>query len=223
MAKSAYHHGDLKNALIEAGIEVLAKEGVGALSLRQVARKAGVSHAAPYAHFADKQALIAAISIEGYRTLYDKLAGVVQQYDGDPMRQLVEIAWAYTDFALTDTDHFKITFSGVLEKEKDYPAFVEISKKSFNLVVEIVAACQEKDILPDGPSDLIAVSLWGMLHGLVSLVLEGQVSHTILDRVTLRELVVYSLGLITRTKIDRKLVARSRQRPGKGRSRGFGR
>jgi AcrR family transcriptional regulator len=217
--KRTYHHGDLKNALIEAGIEVLAKEGVGSLSLRQVARKAGVSHAAPYAHFADKQALIAAISTEGYRALYDKLARVVQQHNGDPMRQLVEIAWAYAEFAVTDTDHFKITFSGVLEKEKDYPAFVEISKKSFDLVVEVVEACQAKGVLPDGPSDLIAVSLWGMLHGLMSLVLEGQVSHTILDRVTLRELVVYSLSLITLTKIDRKLAAQSRQLIGKRASR----
>ena len=57
-----YHHGDLKNALIRAGIEILSKEGVQALSLRKVAKQAGVSHAAPYAHFADKQALLAATS-----------------------------------------------------------------------------------------------------------------------------------------------------------------
>ena len=59
--KKSYHHGDLKNALIKAGADILSKEGVSALSLRKVAHKAGVSHAAPYAHFADKQALIAAM------------------------------------------------------------------------------------------------------------------------------------------------------------------
>src|SRR5690606_24649324 len=61
MAKEQYHHGDLKNALIRSGTELLAEEGVTSLSLRQVAARAGVSHSAPYAHFADKQALIAAI------------------------------------------------------------------------------------------------------------------------------------------------------------------
>jgi len=66
MTKKTYHHGDLKNALIRAGIDILAREGVGGLSLRKVARNAGVSHTAPYAHFADKQALIAAISTNGH-------------------------------------------------------------------------------------------------------------------------------------------------------------
>ena len=73
MAESNYHHGDLKNALIQAGVKILSKEGISGLSLRKVARQAGVSHAAPYAHFADKQALIAAISTEGYKQLYTRL------------------------------------------------------------------------------------------------------------------------------------------------------
>ena len=102
MTKSKYHHGDLKNALIAAGIDILASEGVHALSLRAVAQRAGVSHAAPYAHYADKQALIAAISTAGYRRLYDSLRAVGERYAGDPLRQLVEGAWAYVQFALHD-------------------------------------------------------------------------------------------------------------------------
>ncbi len=90
--KSKYHHGDLKNALIEAGIDILAQDGVGGLSLRQVARKAGVSHAAPYAHFSNKQALIAAISTEGYKKLYATLSGAALKYESNPARQRVETA-----------------------------------------------------------------------------------------------------------------------------------
>ena len=79
MSTKNYHHGDLKNALINAGVEILAGDGVGGLSLRKVAKQAGVSHAAPYAHFADKQALIAAISTEGYKKIYESMAAVMEQ------------------------------------------------------------------------------------------------------------------------------------------------
>jgi AcrR family transcriptional regulator len=196
MPKQPYHHGDLKNALIAAGIDVLAKEGVHGLSLRKVAQRAGVSHAAPYAHYADKQALIAAISTEGYRRLYDKLLGVGERYPDDPLRQLVEGAWAYVQFALQEPDHFKITFSGVIEKEQAYPAFVEMSRKSFALVVQIVAACQATGVLKPGPPELLTVSVWGLVHGLVSLLLEGQISHTIREQHTPRELLVITLSQI---------------------------
>ncbi len=199
--KKTYHHGDLKNALVEAGAEILSKEGVSGLSLRKVAQKAGVSHAAPYAHFADKQALIAAISTEGYHRLYEAIDAAGQRYAGDPLRQLVEGAWAYVQFALNDPDHFKITLSGVVEKEKDYPAFVEVSRQSFALVVQIVEACQKAGVLNRGPSDLIAVSLWSLIHGFVSLILEGQISHTILERYTLREMLILTLNQITRVEL----------------------
>jgi AcrR family transcriptional regulator len=197
MAEKKYHHGDLKNALIEAGAEILSKEGVNGLSLRKVARKAGVSHAAPYAHFPDKQTLIAAISTEGYRMLYERLDAAVQRYRADPHRQLVEAAWAYVSFALSDPAHFKVTFSGVVEKEKDYPAYVEMSKKSFGLVVQIVAACQAAGVLKLGSVDATAVSVWSLVHGFASLLLEGQISHTLLDRMTIREMLIFSLNQIT--------------------------
>lgn len=201
MAMKKYHHGDLKNALIKAGIEILAKEGVAALSLRKVALRAGVSHAAPYAHFADKQALVAAISTEGYRRLCEKLEAAIRQYDGDPARQLVEAAWAYARFALDDPAHFKITLSGVVEKEKDYPAFVEMSQKSFTLVMDVVKSCQEAGVLETGPTDAMAVSVWSLVHGFVSLLLESQISHTLLERMTAREMLVFALNRMTLREI----------------------
>ncbi len=197
MPGQKYHHGDLKNALIKAGIEILSREGVGALSLRKVAQRAGVSHAAPYAHFTDKQALIAAISTEGYRMLYEKLETARQRYAGDPLRQLVEAAWAYTRFALDDPDHFKITFSGSVEKEKDYPAFVEMSQKSFALVTELVGNCQEAGILEAGPLDAMTVSVWSLVHGYVSLLLESQISHTLTERMSVREMLIFVLSRMT--------------------------
>src|SRR5690349_4807080 len=171
--KKTYHHGDLKNALIRAGVDILAKDGVTGLSLRKVALKAGVSHSAPYAHFADKQALIAAISTEGFRQLYERVSRVTEKYRNQPDKQLLEVAWAYVQFAMDDPDRFKVMFSAVLEKEKEYPEFVTESQRNFQLVKRIVEANQASGQLRSGPSDLVALSAWGIGHGFVMLLLGG--------------------------------------------------
>lgn len=197
MTEKKYHHGDLKNALIQAGVEVLAQEGLHGLSLRKVAKQAGVSHAAPYAHFADKQALIAAISTEGYKRLYAYLSDVLEIHAADSHRQLIESAWAYVQFAMQEADTFKIMFSGVLEHEKDYPEFVELSQRTFQLVVKTVRACQLAGLLRPLPPELTAVMVWGQVHGIISLTLMGQISHTVLEQYDLRAMLVMTLDQIT--------------------------
>ncbi len=182
--KKTYHHGDLKNALIKAGVEILAKDGVSGLSLRKVASKAGVSHSAPYSHFADKQALIAAISTEGFRQLYERVSAVADEYKTKPSMQLVEVAWTYVQFAMDDRDRFKVMFSGILEKEREYPEFVVEAQRNFQLVKMIVEANQAAGVLRSGPSDLVALSAWGIIHGFVMLLLEGQISHTVLEQMS---------------------------------------
>jgi AcrR family transcriptional regulator len=193
MALKTYHHGDLKNALIRAGVEILSKEGVEGLSLRKVAKRAGVSHNAPYSHFPDKQSLIAAISTEGFKQLYEVLDTAISSYPDDPRRQLEESAWYYVQFAMNDRDTFKIMFSGVLEKEKDYPAFVDISYKAFSRVVDIVRACQNRGVLRAAPPEMMAVCVWGQVHGITSLMLERQISHTVFERFDLHRLVLFSI------------------------------
>lgn len=193
MPRKKYHHGDLKNALIKAGVEILSKEGINGLSLRKVAQRAGVSHSAPYSHFPDKQSLIAAISTEGFNQLYTELDSVVLAYPKNPKKQLLQGTLAYVQFALNNTDTFKIMFSGVLEKEKEYPSFVEVSRKTFELVVGIVQACQKAGILHAASPEMIAVAIWGQVHGIVSLALEGQISHSVLDHHTVQDIVLLSV------------------------------
>ena len=193
MPSKKYHHGDLKNALIKAGVEILAKEGVGGLSLRKVAQRAGVSHSAPYAHFPDKQSLIAAISTEGFNQLYNEIETAISPHAKTPKKQLIEGTQAYVRFALKNSDTFKIMFSGVLEKEKEYPSFVEISSKTFKLVMEVVQACQNVGVLPAAPTNLMAVSVWGQVHGIVSLALEGQISHTLLEKKNIESIVSFAV------------------------------
>ena len=194
--KKSYHHGDLKNALIKAGVEILAKDGVSGLSLRKVALKAGVSHTAPYSHFADKQALIAAISTEGFRQLYEKVSMVAEANKEQPSMQLVEVAWSYVQFAMDDPGLFKVMFSGVLEKEKEYPEFVAESQRNFQLLKMIVEANQASGRLRSGSSELAVLSAWGIIHGFVMLLLEGQIPRAILEQKNLRELVEFQLEQI---------------------------
>lgn len=192
-----YHHGDLKNALIRAGTEILAREGVAGLSLRKVAKQAGVSHAAPYAHFTDKQALIAAISTEGFRQFDERMRATREVHAPLPSRLLEEIAWAYVQFAMDDPDRFKIMFSSILEKEKEYPEFVEMSQKNFQQVVEVVEVCQRAGVLREGDAELLAVSVWGAVHGFVMLLLEGQISSAVMGRFSVREMLAFLLGQFT--------------------------
>jgi AcrR family transcriptional regulator len=210
MNKKSYHHGDLKNALIAAGIEILAREGVHALSLRQVALKAGVSHSAPYAHFADKQALIAAISTAGYLKVEEHAERVLREYGNRPVQLLVRTGWEYVQFAITEPEHFKITFSGVVEKEKDFPALVEAAQKSFNLLTQVIAKCQAAGVLRPGPTDLMAVSVWGAIHGFVTLNLEGQVPHSVLESHAWQEMLVFTLSQLTLVPIPANILSELR-------------
>ena len=193
MPRKNYHHGDLKNALIKAGVEILSKEGIEGLSLRKVAQRAGVSHSAPYSHFPDKQSLIAAISTEGFHQLDNELDAVIAAYPKNSKRQLQQGALAYVQFALNHTDTFKIMFSGVLEKEKEYPAFVAISHKTFQRVVDVVRACQDAGLLRSTSPEMMAVAVWGQVHGIISLALEGQISHTVLDQHDVEDVVSFAI------------------------------
>src|SRR5258708_34530871 len=93
-----YHHGDLRHALIQAGLEMLAEGGAAALDLRKVARKAGGRHAAPYRHFADKQALVAAINEEGFRRPAVRIRSTLVEAPHDPLEQLHALAQACGPF-----------------------------------------------------------------------------------------------------------------------------
>lgn len=192
-----YHHGDLKNALVKAGIEILAEEGVRSLSLRKVAQKAGVSHTAPYAHFADKQALVAAISTEGFQRLYERIELAGRENFHDPALMLGRTAWAYVQFALDDPAHFKVMFSNVVEQQRAYPEFVAMAQKNFQQLVTLVERGQQAGLLRPGPADALAVSIWSLVHGFVLLILENQVSHNILERFSLKELLLLTLNQVT--------------------------
>src|ERR1700744_3034308 len=105
--KQAYHHGDLRATLIRTALTLIAQHGVKGLALSDAARLAGVSVAAPYRHFKDRNALLAEIAAEGFVLFRDALARARQGHANDKVRALVEMGVSYVEFALEHPSHFK--------------------------------------------------------------------------------------------------------------------
>ncbi len=122
---STYHHGDLPAALLQAAGRTLEKRGIAALSLRDTARRAGVSHNAPYRHFPDREALLAALAAEGFATLGERLRG-------KPGREMGE---AYVRFAREQPQRFRLMFGGVLPIAK-YPELSTAAQAAYQALVE---------------------------------------------------------------------------------------
>src|SRR4051794_27635084 len=109
-AMKPYHHGDLQRALVDAAVALLAEGGAAAVTLREVARRAGVTHAAPYRHFADKAALLAAVAEEGFRALHDAVARAGAEAPDDPLARLAASGQAYLRFAMSHPAHYRVMF-----------------------------------------------------------------------------------------------------------------
>jgi len=171
-----YHHGDLRRALIAAGIELLREGGAAELDLRKVARKVGVSNAAPYRHFEDKRALLAAIAEEGFVQLTDRLqkATVNELSDEASDAQLVVLAYAYVNFALNEPALMREMFSGLTIDRLAYPSLHAASKEAFDVLLRLVEREQARGtFIQDDPVKLALVA-WSMFHGLAMLLMENQ-------------------------------------------------
>jgi AcrR family transcriptional regulator len=172
-----YHHGDLRNALVEAGLKVLAEQGIAGLNLREVARVAGVSHAAPYRHFADKEALVAAIAEDGFRQLQAALRKVVAKTPRTASQQLVAMGQCYVLFALKYSDHFRVMFTSTRDAETQ-PELYALSKCGFLMLIDAISAGQTSGALVAGDPTDFAKTLWATMHGLAVLLVDQQFPPT---------------------------------------------
>jgi AcrR family transcriptional regulator len=169
-----YHHGDLRNALVQAGLELLAEGGAQELDLRKVARRAGVSHAAPYRHFADKQALIAAINEEGFYMLAERIRSTLREVPDEPFEQLLGVALAYVRFAQDNPWLMREMFSGITIERETFESLQMASKSVYRLYAEVIKSGQERGKIVDGDPNALAGVLWSVLHGLAMLIIENQ-------------------------------------------------
>ena len=164
-----YHHGDLPRALLRAAIELIEEVGPGALSLREVARRAGVSHAAPAHHFGDKAGLLTAVATEGYGLVRQALADAAQQ-SGD----FREVGVAYVTFARTHRAHFEVMYRPELYDPDDATLVKARDAASATLYGPTT------ELTGDANSGVLAgVAAWSLMHGFATLWLNGNLDHVV--------------------------------------------
>ena len=180
-----YHHGNLREALLDAALRLISEVGPTAFTLREVARRAGVSHNAPYRHFRDRDELMAAVSTQGYEELTRALleAG---DHESRALAQLQAAGLAYVRFALRRPEHFTVMFDAPASKPSEklcfnpakmkikYPQAAEAAEQSFRTLMNYVAACQQEGALPAGDTKQLALLTWSIVHGIAKLAITGR-------------------------------------------------
>jgi AcrR family transcriptional regulator len=170
--RASYHHGALREELLNASLELIRAEGIGAVSIRRVAREAGVSPGAPYHHFADRAALLGALSVRGFELLGDRLRQARAGVDG-PIEALGALIETYVLFASEQPAYFQLMFRPELSHPDKHPDVQTAGDDAFQVLAEVVDDCQRAGVAPAGnPAPLIAMA-WALGHGLAALWLDG--------------------------------------------------
>ena len=167
-----YHHGNLRETLLEAAIRLIAQVGPTAFTLREVARRAGVSHNAPYRHFRDRDDLMAAVAAQGFRELTQAMTEAAAP-KSDPLDRLKRAGLGYVMFALRRPEHFTVMFDAPLSKRK-HPDSAAAAEEAFATLTGFVKSCQDAGRLPSGDLRQMALLAWTMVHGIAKLAITGR-------------------------------------------------
>jgi AcrR family transcriptional regulator len=172
--RDTYHHGDLKRALTQAALGLVREKGPKGFTLREVARRAGVSTAAPYRHFADKAQLLAAVATQGFVQLHETLNAKATD-TADPTRQVLDMGRAYVRWAVTHPDYYQVMFGAELYKND--PDLRTAGARAFDDLLDAIVRCQHARLLPAGDPREIAGPTWSLLHGAATLTIGSDLKH----------------------------------------------
>ena len=190
----AYHHGDLRRALVEETVRLIEAQDVGAVSLREVARRLGVTYAAPYHHFEDKGALLAAVAEDGFRALFLAVQGSLSAGGiSDPAAALAAAGRAYIEFATTHQAHYRTMFLPEFRERERFASLHEAGGAALDALVALVSAARPGDSTVEARA--LAVACWSSWHGFAMLTNDGVLSsHP--DLKTAETLLSTLLGLV---------------------------
>lgn len=174
-AKRGYHHGDLRGALVRAAFAIAKREGPDAVTLRAVAKRAGVSEAAPYHHFADKRMLLGAAAGVGFEELDARLSAALARASDDPIDRLAEVGAAYVLFAIEEPGPFRLVF-GSHVAELDLAALPETATPGRRAKTRLRNAVRDfvERTNADIDAEVLMQMLWAQVHGMAWLVVEKE-------------------------------------------------
>jgi len=172
MPRRPYHHGHLREVLLQAALQTIAEVGPAAFTLREVARRAKVSHNAPYRHFPDKDALLAAVAAQGFRELTQAMLDAGRKHV-KALDKLKHSGLAYVEFATRRPEHFTVMFDAPVCDTKD-PEYTQASEEAFHTLVTYVKNCQDEGALPNGSTLERALYAWSLVHGVSKLAVAGR-------------------------------------------------
>lgn len=170
--RASYHHGALREELISACVALIESEGIGAVSLRRVARAAGVSPGAPYHHFHDRSALLAAIVVQGYELLEPRLRRATEEAPTGA-RALGALIEAYVEFARTHPAHVHLMIRGELANLDKHPEAQRGGAGGIEVLTRAVERCQSESRVPQGDPEPLVAMVWALCIGIVTLWLDG--------------------------------------------------
>ena len=168
-----YHHGDLRRALIDQALATIDRLGVEGLTLRSVGDALGVSRTALYRHFSSKQALVAAVAREGFRTLRQ---GLVDAWELNARGRagFEAMGAAYLHFAVAHPSHYRVMFGRFVESCARDPELVQEAKAAFQALVDALEDLQREGSARDDDPVVLARFVWAFTHGIAMLVIDGQ-------------------------------------------------
>ena len=188
---------DFRKKVLKASLALIEEGGLDRLSMREAARKAGVSHQTPYYYFGDREAILAAIAGEGFSKLGRALVQAATQAGSEPIKAVEAMGRAYLDFALRHPAHFQAMFRADAVPLERYPEARQREDEAFGKLIEgIDKAFSEQ------PADVrrtIAIASWAMVHGLATLMLEGSLARKIgIAKARQRQVANEVIGTFTR-------------------------
>lgn len=172
-ARSGAPGGSLRDTLVAAAVALIARKGPQGFSLREVARRARVSEAAPYWHFADREALLAAVAERGFVEMAKGMMEIWSQ-GGEPAERFRALGIGYVRFALAHPSYLRVMFGSEVPDKAEHPALKEAGERTFALLVRAITECQAAGQARSGPPEALAVAAWSIVHGLAALLVDGK-------------------------------------------------
>lgn len=197
-AKTTYHHGDLRNTFITTGIRILEENGVETLSLRDLARRIGVSHNAASRHFSGKPELLAALAEIGFERLAGDIRRSIGPFAGAPRTRLFAAGRAYVHFSLENPHLFRLMFSSISEKgeTQQHPLLSTLYQQTLLEFTRIISEAQRQGVTPGDIPEHDALVIWSLLHGLAMLLTDPNAIHLVQNHQSPEELVRYAMRIL---------------------------